>query len=300
MEHYPDRLNYFRSSGIWQTFKQDYHAAIRTYDQGIANAQALRQAKKRHRRPAEKVSKPGKKRGKGKGSNRQASELQESSTNSQNGAEPPDLNGHRASTSSRGPASQAACEEAADVGKEPGDDIERQLYFFRGMAKFQLASGLVEKQVLLIEGIARPPGGLGNEGGELTLDNIGIKVKPDSAASARGSIIGSCTTTKAARYRELLGTAPQRETVIEALSAAMEDFKHFLKYFAVWEAPNSSSSNSRQSDHERQHFANQHLIRTHGEKAVPFRGRRLVHHRILNGRTRYTDPRLTRELDPQP
>lgn len=295
MEHFPERLNYFRSSGIWQTFKQDYQGAIRTYDQGIANAQALRQAKKRHRRPAEKASKGAKKR-KGKGSSRTTQDTQESLR--QDGPDSSEGKGHSNSLYSRSPESMPACDEAADVGKEPGDDLERQLYFFRGMAKFQLASSLIEKQVLLIEGIPKPPGGLVNEGGELTLDNIGIKVKPDSATFPQGSVLGSCTAAKAGRYHELLASPSTREPVIEAFKNAMEDFKHFLSYFAVWEAPANSSS-YRQSDHERQHLANQHLIRTNGEKAVPFRGRRLVHHRALNGRTRYTDPRLTQELAPQ-
>lgn len=262
------------------------------------NAQALRQNRKRHRRTADKVSKGGKKRGRGKGSSRTLPDNEDSTSLQQYGVEPLETNGHRKSLYNRSPGTMAACEEAADIGKEPGDDIERQLYFFRGMAKFQLASSLIEKQVLLVEGIAKPPGGLVNEGGELTLENIGIKVKPDSGSSPQGSILGSCTAAKASRYQELLASPSNREAIVEAFEAAMEDFKQFLSYFAVWEAPANSPSYS-QSDHERQHLANQHLIRTNGEKSVPFRGRRLVHHRALNGRTRYTDPRLTQELAPQ-
>lgn len=301
MEHYPERLNYFRSSGIWQTFKQDYAGAISTYDQGIANAQAMRSAKKRHRKTADRPSKGGKKRGKAKGSSRVATDSQEQATRTQDGSGSHDgANGTSLSLYSRSPGSSPACEEAADVGKEPGDDIERQMYFFRGMAKFQLASGLVEKQVLAVEGIAKPPGGLVNEGGELTLDNIGIKIKVESGNSPKGSIVGSCTPAKAARYAEALTKPTIRDEILDAFRAAMEDFKHFLSYFAVWEAPSPSPTHARQDEHERQHLSNQHLIRTNGEKAVPFRGRRLVHHRSLNGRTRYTDPRFTRDLPPQP
>jgi hypothetical protein len=299
MEHYPERLNYFRSSGIWQTFKQDYLGAIRTYDQGIVNAQAMRQAKKRHRRPVEKTTRLGKKRGKGKSSGG-ASHSPASPSTPANGSESPSVHAGYESIYARSPGSSAACEEAADVGKEPGDDIERQLYFFRGMAKFQLASSLIEKQVLVVESITKPPGGLGNEGGELTLDAIGIKCKAEAGTSPRGSIVGSCSPAKLARYEEALTNPTVKEEVISIFRDAMEDFKQFLIYFAVWEAPSPSTMHSSQTDHERQHLANQHLIRTNSEKAIPFRGRRLVHHRALNGRTRYTDPRLTQEVEPQP
>lgn len=299
MEEFPERLNYFRSAGIWQTFKQDYEGAIRTYDQAIMNAHALRQSRKHIKKPADKPYKQGKRRWKSKTSSRPAAGMHEPSLGRKDSGETPNTDGHLESIYSRSSESQAACEEAADVGKQPGDDIERQLYFFRGMAKFQLASSLIEKQVLLVEGIAKPPGGLGNEGGELTLANIGIKVKPDSATSPQGAILGSCTAAKASRYKDLLASSPTREDIIDAFKDAMTDFQHFLSYFAVWEAPHNSSGH-QQSDHERQHLANQHLIRTTGEKSVPFRGRRLVHHRALNGRTRSTDPRLTREIPAQP
>lgn len=299
MEHYPERLNYFRSSGIWQTFKQDYEGAIRTYDQGIANAQALRVSRQRHRRNVDKPSKGGKKRGKGRGNHRQSAALQDSFSLGQDGqgtAGNSELN----SGVHTSPGSTPACEEAADVGKEAGDDIERQMYFFRGMAKFQLASGLIEKQLLLVEGVPKPPGGLVNEGGELTLENIGIKVKAGTGAFPRGAIIGSSSTAKLARYDEAFTDTANRQVILDTYKAAMEDFKHFLSYFAVWEAPSTTTSPARQDEHERRHLASQHLIRSSGEKAVPFRGRRLVHHRSLNGRTRYSDPRFMQEIPPQP
>lgn len=296
IEYYPERLNYFRTLGIWHAFKQDYQAAIQTYDRGLQHAYALRMTKKPFRRIPDRNAK-GKKKGKAKGAQKGTAALDTILQVSANDG--PEAGSH-VSLYERSPESKQACEEAADLGKEAGDDVERQLLFFRGMAKFQMASGVIESQVVVVENISKPPGGLANEGGELTLDSIGIKIKPEAPASAKGGIIGSCSPTKLAKYEEAMTSV--KAEVVKILKDSLEDFKSYLAYFPVWEAPAPSpSASERAADtHERRHFVNQHLIRSSGEKPIPFRGRRLVHHRALNGRSRYTDPRQSGEMPVQP
>jgi hypothetical protein len=295
----------------------------------MANAKTLRKAKSHHRRAGGDRSKGSKRRGKGKPAD--TTRLANGSsaannTNEEDGSE----SALSIKTSIRSSVSSPACDEAADLGHIPGDDVERQLYFFRGMAYFQLASALIEDQVVDIEAIARPPGGLSNEGGELTLENIGISVTSKSKDAENGSILASASKEKLAAYQAAFSRASEtsvRGQVISILQQANKDFEKFLSYFVVWEAPSTptSSSDSHACHHSTSsdspttpsqelvlrnghdyslqgdsdgrhgfmppHIPNQHLVRTNSEKAMPFRGRKLIHHRSLNGRSRYTDPR---------
>lgn len=258
----PHRLEYYRTRGIVHGFKQDYPAAIRNFTQALVQAKATRKAKAHHAEVAagtrtRKKGKGGKSKGKGK-------EEHGAATNGGGGG---------ADSSS---ASTPAREEATSIGKEPGDDLERQMLFHRGMAHFHYACKLLEDAALDIEGVEKPSGGLSNEGGELTLRNVGIVLKDEVAG-----LYGCASPKKQERYRTELGDPALREKVTTLLRKSLRDQERFLSYFAVWEAPAGSVLE------EEKRYQNPRST----DKPLTFRGRRLIHHRALSNRTRHSDPR---------
>lgn len=256
----PHRLEYHRTRGIVHGFKQDYPAAIRNFTQALVQAKATRKAKAHHAEVAAgtRMRKKGK-GGKGKGKHKEDS-----------GAA---ANGGGVDSSS---ASTPAREEATSIGKEPGDDLERQMLFHRGMAHFHYACKLLEDAALDIEGVEKPSGGLSNEGGELTLRNVGIVLKNEVAG-----LYGCASPKKQERYRNELGDPALREKVTTLLRKSLRDQERFLSYFAVWEAPAGSVLE------EEKRYQNPRST----DKPLTFRGRRLIHHRALSNRTRHSDPR---------
>lgn len=167
----PNRLEYYRTRGIVHGFKQDSPSAIRNFTQALTQAKASRKAKLFHAGDTSS-GKSSKKKG-GKGSKGAAKDKA-------NGAEPPSV---------------PARDEATAIGKEAGDDIERQMLFHRGMAHFHYACKILEDAVLDIEEVDRPQGGLSNEGGELTLRNVGIYLKDETAG-----LYGCSSATKQQQY----------------------------------------------------------------------------------------------------
>ncbi|KAI5481574.1 hypothetical protein MNV49_002800 [Pseudohyphozyma bogoriensis] len=247
----PNKLEYYRTRGIVHGFKQDYQAAIRNYTDALIQAKNVRKAKMFHSN--ESGNKGGKKKGKG------------GKSSSKDKERAPDAS-----------ASVPAREEATAMGKEPGDDIERQMLFHRGMAHFHYACKLIEDAVLDIEGIEKPQGGLSNEGGELTLRNVGIVLKDENAG-----LFGCASPKVQDKYREVLGDPALKEKVTTLLRKSIRDQERFLSYFAIWEAP----SNSILEDEKRHHNPRA------TDKPLTFRGRRLIHHRSLSNRTRHFDAR---------
>lgn len=247
----PHRLEYYRTRGIVHGFKQDYPSAIRNFTQALSQAKAARKAKQYH--AGDTGGKTSRKKGKGGKSNGKQKES--------------------APTES---ASVPAREEATGIGKEAGDDLERQMLFHRGMAHFHYACTLIEDAVLDIEEVEHPQGGLSNEGGELTLRNVGINLKDEVAG-----LCGCASAKKQERYRTVLGDPERKEKVTTLLRKSIRDQERFLSYFAIWEAPPGSILE------EEKRFANPRST----DKPLTFRGRRLIHHRSLSNRTRHADPR---------
>lgn len=302
MQKFPERLHYYRSKGIWQAFKQDYWEAIDTFTYGILAAKALRKQSKRAQ--GDKSHRGRGKRDKGRSARSTSdSKAFNSPGPDDSDAHDPRISGGHTGTSSssshRVSASAPACNEAGEIGKEPGDDVERQLYFYRGMAYYQLALTLMDEQVLKLEGIERPPGGLANEGGELTLESFGIRPTDKARDAPHGSLLGSCDSEKANRYREAFG-GELKAQIRDLLERSTRDFQDFLAYFAIWEAPPGSPNYMSADSDFGDAVTHKHLLRSHGERSIPFRGRRLVHHRYMNGRSRSTDPRTCSELPEQP
>ena len=303
---YPERLSYFRSLGIWQTFKQDYAGAVDTFTIALTNAKTLRKAKDQYRRMADQSSKGSKKRGKKKidrhAYSGEAPDSSAASPLSASGEDSHGLNGSHSSAvkaSLRSSACSPVCEEAAEMGNIPGDDIERQLLFFRAMAHFQCASAIIEEKVLSIEGVHKPLGGLSNEGGELTLENIGIAIHERSKTPSQGNLIGSANAAKLAFYRRVLAIndhAGARHEIIRLFKQSNKDFEKFLSHFAVWESP--SGSPHHDFEEQRKNDSATKYTRLHSEKYIPQKGRKLINHQSLHGRTRYGDPR-TAHSSPQ-
>ncbi|ORY79273.1 hypothetical protein BCR35DRAFT_352714 [Leucosporidium creatinivorum] len=255
----PHRLEYYRTRGIVHGFKQDYPAAIRNFTQALVQAKATRKAKAHHA----EVAAGTRSRKKGRGGRGKGKHKEDSGTATNGGADSPS-------------ASTPAREEATSIGKEPGDDLERQMLFHRGMAHFHYACKLLEDAALDIEGVEKPSGGLSNEGGELTLRNVGIVLKDEVAG-----LYGCASPKKQERYRNELGDPALREKVTTLLRKSLRDQERFLSYFAVWEAPAGSVLE------EEKRYQNPRST----DKPLTFRGRRLIHHRALSNRTRHSDPR---------
>jgi hypothetical protein len=246
----PHRLEYYRTRGIVHGFKQDYPSAIRNFTQALTQAKAARKAKNHHV-DVGLGGKSTKKKGRGAKSSQK----------------------ERTHDSS---ASMPAREEATSIGKDAGDDLERQMLFHRGMAHFHYACKTIEDAVLDIEEVERPLGGLSNEGGELTLRNVGIVLKDEVAG-----LYGCASSKKQEKYRAVLADPALKDKVMTLLRKSVRDQERFLSYFAVWEAPVGSIL-----EEEKLH----HTPRS-TDKPLTFRGRRLIHHRSLSQRTRHLDPR---------
>lgn len=266
MSFLPHPSSFFLSPKDSPFAKCSYPAAIRNFTQALSQAKAARKAKQYHSGASggEPLNKSSKKKG-GKGSSK-------SNGKDKGPAEP------TPPTS----ASVPARDEATSIGKEPGDDLERQMLFHRGMAQFHYACTLLENAVLDIEEVERPQGGLSNEGGELTLRNVGINLKDEDAG-----LYGCASTKKQEKYRAVLGDPEFKEKVTTLLRKSIRDQERFLSYFSIWEAPPGSIL----EDEKRYHNPRS------TDKPLTFRGRRLIHHRSLSGRTRHADPRRTDQAD---
>ena len=251
------------------------------------------------------------------------------------------MNGHSPTTSTASSSelhtgSATVCgtsparEEAALLGKEAGDDLERQMYFLRGMASFHWAATILEDAVLELEGVVRPASGILNEGGELSLEAIGIKL-----ASSRNGLVGTraspISSALADRYSLALHSAKLKDGYLAQLQRSLIDHERYLSYFTLWEAPYnslfdkekrnptgsgssgnlppSSSSSTPASlayltSHRARMAAANNNTATKNGKTVPrvdeaaaqqaqsSKLRRLAQYRTLAGRTRHTDPRL--------
>lgn len=269
----PHRLEYYRTRGIVHTFKQDYPSAISNFTQALTQAKAARKVKQFHSGDSGPKS-----RKKGKGG---------SGRSNGNGKEKvPDLGGSPSGGTTPSPsASVPAREEAEAMGKGPGDDVERQILFHRGMAQFHYACKLIEDTVLSIEEVAIPSGGLSNEGGELTLRNLGILLRDEAAG-----LYGCASEVNKEKYRTRLGGDPKlQESITTSLRRSVKDLERFLSYFSIWEAPPGSTL-----EEERRQYRNHPGSRA-SYRPLTFRGRRLIHHRSLSGRSHLSDPR--RSLD---
>ncbi|SCV71145.1 BQ2448_2733 [Microbotryum intermedium] len=269
------RLEYYRTRGVVHGFKQDYVSAVRNFTQALTQAKALRKEKE-HRAEvqvggANMKKKKGGKNGKTAGKKTKASPAAAGDGNDSDTAPILGSNGNSAPVTPTDPSSR--------VGKEPGDDFERQMYFHRGMAHFHHACQLMEDAALDVEGVQKPKGGLSNEGGELTLRNVGIVL-----ADEIGGLYGNASPEKQARYRAVMGEASLRERVTTLLRKSVRDHERFLAYFKVWEAPPGNAL--EEEDRQRPTLGAKQT-----DRPLTFRGRRLIHHRALAQRTRDADPR---------
>ncbi|KAK4702872.1 hypothetical protein P7C70_g3351, partial [Phenoliferia sp. Uapishka_3] len=259
----PNKLEYYRTRGIVHGFKQDYPSAIRNFTQALTQAKASRKAKLFHAGDTSSGKSSGKKGGK---SSKSAAAKEKAERAANGGGEP--ANSNNPSTPAR--------DEATSIGKEAGDDIERQMLFHRGMANFHFACKILEDAVLDIEEIDRPQGGLSNEGGELTLRNVGIFLKDEIAG-----LYGCANAKKQEQYRTVLRDPIIKDKVTTLLRKSIKDQERFLSYFSIWEAPPGSVLEEEKKYHNPRAT----------DKPLTFRGRRLIHHRSLSGRTRHSDPR---------
>lgn len=259
---HPTRLEFWRTRGAVHGFKRDYNEAIFNFTQALLEAKAARKAKQHHAEV--RTARSSRKKGRGGRNDKAQGERDDSS----------------ASHSASGPSSAQTRDSTASIGKEAGDDLERQLLFHRGMAHFHSACDSVEGAVLKVEGVARPAGGLSNEGGELTLRNLGVVLDDEVLG-----LYGSANTSKKAQYHHELGSAAVKDKVTLHLRRSVRDMERFLSFFAVWDAPSSHGYEENQS-----------YLRRPPDRPLVFRGRRLVHHRSLSDRTRLSDVRRRRDV----
>ncbi|KDE07494.1 hypothetical protein MVLG_02169 [Microbotryum lychnidis-dioicae p1A1 Lamole] len=272
----PHRLEYYRTRGVVHGFKQDYVSAVRNFTQALTEAKAIRKEKE-HRAEVQVgggnlKKKKGGKNGKMGGKKGKTSLAPMGDRNEVDMAPILGSNGNAVPTT---PTS----DPSSTVGKEPGDDLERQMYFHRAMAHFHHACRLMEDAALDVEGVQKPKGGLSNEGGELTLRNVGIVL-----ADEIGGLYGNASPEKQARYRVGMGEASLRERVTTLLRKSVRDHERFLAYFKVWEAPPGNAL--EEEDRQRPTLGAKQT-----DRPLTFRGRRLIHHRALAQRTRDADPR---------
>ncbi|KAK4058374.1 hypothetical protein OIO90_000532 [Microbotryomycetes sp. JL221] len=267
----PNNLEYYRTRGVVHGFKQDYSTAIRGYTQALQQAKATRKAKQHHSDLNNGRPRKGR-NGKGPGGSKRKTKLSRDTDSPDEG--PPNdttTSGHD--------------ETADNIGNEPGDDLERQILFHRGMAYFHWACKMLEDTALDIEGIEKPIGGLSNEGGELTLRNVGIVLNDEQAG-----LYGNATPDKAERYRNEFTNGAFKERVCVLLRRSLRDMERFLSYFTVWEAPRNSVTRAE----TKTRYQNPRST----DKPLTFRGRRLIHHRALSNRARHADPRRQDLLGP--
>ena len=168
-------------------------------------------------------------------------------------------------------SSVPAREEASSIGHVPGDDLERQCYFYRGMMYYHWAFWLLEDAVLTIENVPRP-NGLCNESGESTIAAVGVPIPPHQG------LLGQASKDKIQKYENALVSPDFKEQVLGLFRKAIRDHERFLSYFPVWEAPAGSG------------WENEHKLPPAlraDDRLLNLKGRRAIQQRSLNGRTRH-------------
>lgn len=236
-------------------FQHRFAEAINTFSEGLVVAKSKRKATQGSSRV--------RKGAKGK-KNKQHVEIQPDENDSPNHA-----NG-----------SIPAIDEAAEIGLTPGDDVERQLFFLRGMSYFNWASQSLEDVVLRLEGVGRPKEGPLNEGGEATLEGLGIR-----NAQVHGLLGASRSKSSArlTRYEQALSEAGVRDSVFSLLHRSAKDHERFLSYFPVFKPDTGFSLSTIEKR------PNLYPKPRKEDKLSPH-ARRMIQHRSLEGRTRQSHP----------
>lgn len=174
-------------------------------------------------------------------------------------------------------SSRCAATAAHSFGKILGDDIVRHLYFLRGMFYFNWACHILERTVLQLEGAPKPAEGYRNESGEATLDALGVK------NTQKSGLLGATRPKWAARrsrYQQALSEPNYRQHVFSLLHESAKDHERFLSYFPISQAPAVTALADRR---EQSQVSQRH-------ENLSAHARRMLQHRTLEGRTRYSHP----------
>ena len=255
---HPLVLPYYRTRGIVHAYKAEYEASIHDFSLGLSQARSLRKLKQhQHLRDSNGKSQRTKRRGP-KTDRLTHFHHEEAAEREENGTEPisPTLN----------------------IGIEPGDDIERQLLFNRGMTYLQWASHLIEEKVLAIEGVPTPLAGLSNESGEISLESLGIQVENYLG------IYGSANSSKRTAYEETFKDRPFVDKISSLLRKSIRDHEKYLSQFEFFEV----GPGSVWEDEDRKSNLSRQLV---SDRPLTFRGRRLIHPRVLTGHIQHAPVR---------
>jgi hypothetical protein len=185
--------------------------------------------------------------------------------------------------------SVAAIEEADAVGLEAGDDCERQIFFLRGMSYFQWAFNMLETATLKIEGLPdSAPGVLLNEGGEASLEGLGVK---DARLHEKGLLD---TPEKREAYTTAFADPDFKAEIMDLFARAAKDHERYISYFPVYHLPKGSPF-----EVDRRSLPPVRSRRAREDKFLSAHMQRILAHRSLEGRTSYSHPVEARLQDEQ-
>ena len=259
----PNQLEYYRTKSVMHTARHEFTDATGTLTHAILLAQNARNAKSN--KHLHLVDGNHQSRAKGRGKKGKAVKEDNKTPPSESAPE----NG-----------SVPALEEAAAVGHEAGDDIERQLLFHRGMAYFHQAFSCLEEHILELEGVTKLATSLSHEGSESTLEAIGIKGLNISG------LVGSSRPRLSSvleRYSEALCDKELKVRVNDLFSNAIRDHEHFLAYFPLYQPRMDTVAVQDRNISPLPKVKKD-------DKIADYHLKRLMQHRSLEGRTRYTHP----------
>lgn len=267
ISQFPNQLAYYRTKGVVYSFQHRFADAIDTFTQGLAIARSQRKALSTVSNSRSRKSAKGKRK-----------TSHNASPHSEEDVDTDDIE-------VQDPWSRPAIDEAASIGLTPGDDCERQLLFLRGMAYFNWACSALEDCVMRIEGAPRPKEGLLNEGGEATLEGLGIH-----GAQSSGLLGGSRTklASRWPRYHAAFNELAFHDHVLTLFQLSAKDHERFLSYFPIFRPePGSALSGTEKKPNINNRPRKDDKLSPHA--------RRMVQHRSLEGRTRYTHPQANHD-----
>ncbi|KAH7104955.1 hypothetical protein BKA62DRAFT_691226 [Auriculariales sp. MPI-PUGE-AT-0066] len=226
----PQRLEYFRTRGIVHCFREEYTKAVRDFTHALKETRAARKARTQHSVAQQQQQQHGAAR-------QHASDC---ATKRKKGAGSPKVN-----SNGRAPVDGTAVAVDTDglpngacttplaphpsAAPDAPDPMEPQLLFLRGAAYLAQAVSTVERAILELENVRKPPIG---DGCDLRLTHIangrygGLELgHPDGPLGQRGG-------TKALAYiQRFASDAAMRESVVGLARKAMRDFERFLAHF---------------------------------------------------------------------
>ena len=216
IKEHPSRLEYWRTRGIIQCFRDEYGLAVKDFTHALKEARVLRKARAAHNAEAEHRPKGGKPRKK-------------SGDTRSNGQAPPSGTSVPDSyTLTEGPSVSPLLH--LSVSSDAPEPIESQLLFLRAAAYLQNAVYLIEDAMLKIEGVSKIP----------AQDAVELKVTLTEHGRFGGVLVdsphgplGPRDSPRLEAYRAVMSNPTLQQVITGFVRKSIRGHEKFITYFGT-------------------------------------------------------------------